>query len=256
LTAYQLKDGNKSFEVNLMSTNRIVLILLLLGGLTLLAIQNRAPEQILPLVFLGRQTPALPLGIWVGLAIAFGIVTSLLLQSLGYLANFSPTRPPEATVPKSPHPQPRRQPTVVERETRYSEESASDWENSRPTSNKEVWDEEWEIDNQPAATNRESPKTTPSKSERGAKSYEAKQEPTTSNQSGSVYSYGYREPSSSGAGKSESVYDADYRVIVPPYQQPTPTIVEDDWQPKAKEDEDWGFDEDEFDDRGNAPRSR
>ena len=70
-----------------MSTNRIVLILLLLGGLTLLAIQNRAPEQILPLVFLGRQTPALPVGIWVGLAIAFGIVTSLLLQSLGYLDN-------------------------------------------------------------------------------------------------------------------------------------------------------------------------
>jgi len=238
-----------------MSTNRIVLILLLLGGLTLLAIQNRAPEQILPLVFLGRQTPALPLGIWVGLAIAFGIVTSLLLQSLGYLANFSPSRPPEATVPKSPRPQPRRQPPVVERETRYSEEPTSDWESSRPTSNKEVWDEEWEIDNQPAATNRESSKPTPQKSERGAKPYEAQQEPTTSNQSGSVYSYGYREPSDSGVGKSESVYDADYRVIVPPYQQPTPTIAEDDWQPKAKEDEDWGFDEDEFDERGNAPRS-
>ncbi len=240
-----------------MSTNRIVLILLLLGGLTLLAIQNRAPEQILPLVFLGRQTPALPVGIWVGLAIAFGIVTSLLLQSLGYLANYSPSRPPEATIPKSPRPQPRRQPPVVERETRYSAESASDWESSHPPSNKEVWDEEWEIDNQPPATNKESPKTPP-KSERGAKPYEVKQEPTTSNQSGSVYSYGYREPSSSGVGKSESVYDADYRVIVPPYQQPTPTIVEDDWQPKAKEDEDWGFDEDELDedDGGNAPRLR
>lgn len=238
-----------------MSTNRIVLILLLLGGLTLLAIQNRAPEQILPLVFLGRQTPALPLGIWVGLAIAFGIITSLLLQSLSYLANYAPSRPPAATVPKSPRPQPRRQPPVGERETRSSQEPTSDWENSRPTSNQEVWDEEWEIDNQPAAINRESPKTPP-KSERGAKPYEAKQEPTTSNQSGSVYSYGYREPSDSRPGKSESIYDADYRVIVPPYQQPNPTIAEDDWQPKTKDDEDWGFDEEEFDDRGNTPRSR
>ena len=46
-------------------------------------------------------------------------------------------------------------------------------------------------------------------------------------------------------GKSESVYDADYRVITPPYQG---THI-------AKDEEDWGFEDDEeFEDKGDSPK--
>lgn len=46
--------------------------------------------------------------------------------------------------------------------------------------------------------------------------FEAEQSPKSESWSGSVYSYGYREPENTGVGKTESIYDADFRVIVPP----------------------------------------
>jgi hypothetical protein len=75
-----------------------------------------------------------------------------------------------------------------------------------------------------------------------------KQEPKTGSQSGSVYSYGYREQSNSGVGKADAVYDANYRVITPPYQKPV----------EPEEDDDWGFEDDEdFNDESqNQPRRR
>jgi uncharacterized integral membrane protein len=48
--------------------------------------------------------------------------------------------------------------------------------------------------------------------------YEVQQTPKTSYRSGSIYSYSYRDSGDSGVGKTESVYDADYRVIILPYQ--------------------------------------
>ncbi len=55
--------------------------------------------------------------------------------------------------------------------------------------------------------------------------YEVEQKPKRESWSGSVYSYGYREGGDTGVGKSESVYDADYRVITPP---PAKTEIQDD----------------------------
>jgi hypothetical protein len=78
-------------------------------------------------------------------------------------------------------------------------------------------------------------------------SYEVNQEPKTASKSGSVYSYSYREPSESGVGKTEAVYDANYRVITPPYQKP----------PEPEDDDDWGFEDDEeFDDESESKRRR
>jgi uncharacterized integral membrane protein len=48
--------------------------------------------------------------------------------------------------------------------------------------------------------------------------YEVQQTPKSSYRSGSIYSYSYRDSGDSSVGKTESVYDADYRVIIPPYQ--------------------------------------
>ncbi|WP_019487302.1 MULTISPECIES: hypothetical protein [Kamptonema] len=106
--------------------------------------------------------------------------------------------------------------------------------------------------------------------------YESPQEPKTQSWSGSVYSYGYREPRNTGVGKTESVYDADFRLITPPYTPPpytppsytppsytppyTPPSQSDDWEESTNndDDEDWGLGEDdEFgDDRSLDLRKR
>jgi len=79
--------------------------------------------------------------------------------------------------------------------------------------------------------------------------YEAKQEPKSQSWAGSVYSYGYRDPNQSGVGQTESVYDADYRVIVPPQEAiPKPADGAPN-NPSAETEDDWGLDEDdEFED--------
>jgi uncharacterized integral membrane protein len=46
--------------------------------------------------------------------------------------------------------------------------------------------------------------------------YEIPQEPVNKYQAGSIYSYSYRSSENTGVGKTESVNDAEYRVIVPP----------------------------------------
>jgi hypothetical protein len=76
--------------------------------------------------------------------------------------------------------------------------------------------------------------------------YEAKQEPKSQSWTGSVYSYGYRDPSKSGVGQTESVYDADYRVIVPPQEAAIPQTGGGEVAKNNSEDEDdWGLDEDD-----------
>jgi len=90
------------------------------------------------------------------------------------------------------------------------------------------------------------------------RNYEANTPPKRSSRSGSSYSYSYREPQDSPversggertepAKKSEPVVDADYRVIVPPYNPldelipppPPPPIEEnaDDWFEDGTSDE-------------------
>jgi uncharacterized integral membrane protein len=51
--------------------------------------------------------------------------------------------------------------------------------------------------------------------------FEADQSPKSESWSGSVYSYGYRDPENTGVGKTESIYDAEFRVIVPPPPETT-----------------------------------
>lgn len=219
---------------------RIVLLVSVVGGLTLFALSNLSP--VLPLVFLGMQTPALPLAIWVGGAIAAGAITSFFLRLLNALPSSYSTQervtprdiPPRSRSFERESPEPQRfyTPPPPEAPTnRY----ASDWEEQN--------DENWDFEEEPATSTSnqrefERDRTTaPPPSDRT--SYEVKQEPKTASQSGSVYSYSYREPTESGVGKTEAVYDANYRVITPPYQPPTqPEVNEED-------DDDWGFEDDE-----------
>lgn len=218
---------------------RIILLLVILGGLTLLLVQNWSP--VLPLVFLGVATPALPLAVWILFSLAAGASTSLAIASLLQLTTFlsQPKSSSQRQVPPPPRTQapPKQAPytttSTVPPKTAPppSDPVVDDWQES----GNEDWDFE-EEDNQ----------SPPQDRVQDSRSYEKSSEPKSSSQTGSVYSYSYREPSDSGVGRTESVYDADYRVLTPPYREPEKV--------QEQEEEDWGFDDDEFEDEDDAPK--
>lgn len=245
---------------------RLFLLLVVLGGLTLLLLQNWSP--VLPLVFLGLQTQALPLAVWILLSIAAGASTSLFITSLFKVANLFSRLPSNKSKKVAASPRPRPPRTNTQRsEPIYTSpttsrpspppvsipsDAADDW-GSNSTSN-----DDWgfEEDTQKARNDnfaddvRDSRSyevgSEPKDNVQDSRSYEVSSEPKNSDaaggslgdhRTGSVYSYSYREAKNSGVGKTESVYDADYRVITPPNRQP-----DDD------DDDDWGFEDDDDDD--------
>lgn len=78
---------------------RFLLLLGIAAGLILFALSNWANP--LPLVFLGRTTPALPLAVWVLSAIAAGIVTHVVISTLFRLAGFAAAREVRAQLRRS-----------------------------------------------------------------------------------------------------------------------------------------------------------
>ncbi|MBE9226653.1 LapA family protein [Phormidium sp. LEGE 05292] len=245
---------------------RIVLLLMALGGLTVFALQNSIS---LRLVFLGIKTQALPLGFWILAAVVAGVLTALvvawlleIINSWGNAKLLSRIRQLEAE--KGSY-QGQSRESAASTSNSYSYSAASSYAsaaNTSPTDSRS--NEEWEEEDEEEDSNYDSSDSNVA-SDVSDRNYEAKQEPTTSYRSGSVYSYGYKNPSDSAVGRTESVYDAEYRVITPPYR-PLDTEEEDKTpepsstnQQNNDDDEDWGFDDDEdwdFDDKDKNPRSR
>jgi len=245
---------------------RIVLLVVVGGGLALFAVSNLSP--VLPLVFLGTKTLALPLAAWIGMAIAAGASTSFFLQLLSYLQKGYSTQsleqPDEVprrrstfrrAPPENPDPEPRTQytPPPPPPPGMPTSSVASDWE--QPSK------QDWDFREEPTAPTSKvedignwqgESSASPSRDAppRDGTNYEAPQEPRTRFQSGSTYSYSYRDSNEkeSGVGKPDVVYDANYRVIMPPYQKP----------PEPSDDEeDWGFEDDEdFDDEVGSKSGR
>ena len=240
---------------------RLFLLLVVLGGLTLLLLQNWSP--VLPLVFLGLQTQALPLAVWILLSIATGAITSLFITSLFKVANLFSRLPSNKSKKVAASPRPRPPRTSTQRsEPIYTSpttsrpspppvsipsDAADDW-SSNPSSNDDWgFEEDTEKRRNDNFVDDVNPRSYEVSSEpqvnvKDSRSYEVSSEPKSSERTGSVYSYSYRESSNSGVGKTESVYDADYRVITPPYRQPD-TVDDDD---------DWGFDDDVEDSDRNS----
>ncbi|MBW4519331.1 MAG: hypothetical protein KME16_06465 [Scytolyngbya sp. HA4215-MV1] len=234
-----------------MSLVRLLLLFGIGGGLVAFCVQNQQP--VVSLVFLNMRTLPLPLALWVLVAIVAGIATTVLVNGLLGIATLAgnqkryrrprPLRQPVTErvsyasapqresdpvaerVPQPPsatRPNDRRDsyPDSATEELDDWDDMADDWFEDEPSDRRrdEVWEEaEAEEEALPVDRPRPQPpvRETPT---RDRSSYEAKQEPKSSSRSGSVYSYSYREPGSTGVGKTESVVDADYRVIVPPYR--------------------------------------
>lgn len=235
-----------------MAVIRLILLVAILGALTLLLVQNWSP--VLSIVFLGIRTQPLPLAMWVLLSTLAGAFTSLLISILWKLSNYF-GRQQRQTPLKSAARSPRTTATSREEPTRQSYRPSPTASQTESTSNNafDDWEtndndnDDWGFDEQPTPPPPSTDKTPPKK-EVEPPNYERQQEPISGSQSGSVYSYSYREPKNTAVGKSESVYDADYRVIIPPYQPPTTNQVDND-------DDDWEFfEDDDFEDDDNSPR--
>ncbi len=114
----------------------------------------------------------------------------------------------------------------------------------------EAW-EDWEVYERSARRRTEEPVDRPRKTD-----FEAPQNPTTRTQSGSVYSYGYGrsedEPDQTRPPRQQNVYDAEYRVITPPYR-PEPEDAVPEPPKRDANDDDWDFDEDWETDRPRNP---
>ncbi|WGV24131.1 LapA family protein [Halotia branconii] len=234
-----------------MAVIRLILLVAVLGVLTLLLVQNWSP--VLSLVFLGMRTQPLPLAMWILFSTAIGAFTSFLISTLFKLSNYfrgqqrqtplkSPTASPraESSRRQEPTPPPSNPPPRGSRTEYATSEEFDDWETNNNTN------DDWDLDEQPAEAPTPNPKTQPFQD---SQTYERQQEPKSGSQSGSVYSYSYREPKNTAAGKTESVYDADYRVIIPPYQPPANN------QADNSDDDDWEFfEDDDFEDDNKRPR--
>lgn len=228
-----------------MPFTRLLLLLIVLIGLSVFAWQNWSLP--LTVVFLGMHSQALPLSAWILMAIAVGALTSGVLQLLGYLSKRSLiARIRQLEAGDFP-------PTDEERQDPQTTDSRVD-------NSSDDWDDEEELGSTSAQDWEESEQrsTSASSSEnvsQNTANYEARQEPTSSSRAGSVYSYSYKKPSDSGVGKTEVIYDVNYRVINPPSQEPVDKENLDDWESKNADDEDWGFDDDEFEDEDRRDRS-
>ncbi|NEQ10605.1 MAG: LapA family protein [Moorea sp. SIO4E2] len=213
--------------------------------MALFVVDNWLP--VLPLVFLGMKTPPLPLALWIVGAVGAGVLTSISLRLPNYLAwrySRRNSEPPdneplfsEYSRRESNQTQTRQHKT---RERSASKETSkddpvSDWEES---SSKD-WDFDKDQDSDRVSSGRQGVKqdSTSHTTIADPTSYDLSKELESSDQSDSVYSYSYRKPGNSGVGKSETVYDAKFRVINPPYK----TVAK---QPEEDE-EDWGFEDDE-----------
>ena len=254
---------------------RVLLLLVVFGGLGIFAWQNASP--VLPVVFLGTQSLALPLSVLMLGAVAAGVLTSFAIAALYQLSNYLferelltrrhvplPQIPRDymPQTPREPVPQPpRRQPepapqanTVLQNNwgtptasatagiseepinRRAGVEEPDDYD--APAEDDDEFYEDWE-ENEQAAN--------PSAGERDlgrdSTTYEVPQEPKTVSRYGSTYSIGYRESAEPGVGKTESVYDADYRVInAPSSGEPAPR--QDEGSKKQNQEDDGGWDND------------
>jgi hypothetical protein len=205
-----------------MAVIRLIILVTTILGLIIILVQNLSPS--LPLVFLGMRTQSLPLALWILLSITAGICTSLIItRLLKFAIDLSSQEQP--SIPKSiPTPPRVRQnpspPSSPPPPVNQFDDEFDDWDTN---GNQENWDDE--ENSQPAPNI-----------------------PSANSRTSSVYSYSSQEPKNTAVGKTEAIYDADYRVIIPPSQK--------SGENQATDDDDWDFfEDDEFeDDPENKPQ--
>lgn len=253
---------------------RLVLLLAIAGALVIFTWSNLQP---LALTFLGIQTPAFPLALWVLMAIAAGIVTTLAVGVLFSLSSYATMREARAQFrqaaqrsgfgefsregfqTKSPFSPGTKQTSSRSTGSKAAQSAAADdsawrdWEGyeqsgdrkqtskSPATSNE---DDDWNLDSS-GDWEEESPNPVDRHKADQTSSKRDAQQPKSSSRSDSTYSYGTKDPGTTGVGKQEKVVDAEYRVIIPPYTPsaytppPPPPPPPSKPTPEAENADDW-----------------
>lgn len=252
---------------------RSLLFLSLLAILGLFIVQNLG--TVLSLVIFGVKTPALPLGIWVLMALILGFISSLCLQLPNAFITsaprperlrdfssedeeFEPETPMGRSTRQQSHPQSNSQSNYQQSNSQKSNYQSNYKENptySPPeiSQNLSDWDIDYNDDWQDSTPDpeprdsrvdsrfdpREDVRATPTQDSRPETRSEPRPLPNSSPESRppSTYAYGKGDERNSGVGMTEAVYDANYRVINAPFSPP-PAVAK-------KQEEDWGLEEED-----------
>lgn len=188
---------------------------LFLVALILVAVVGQNFSPALPLVLLGIRTIALPVGVWVALAIALGIATAGVISCL--FPRSRPLRPDRSRQATVPPPSPPRDPERVREatanpvspQTAYAPPSRpleddleveyasvqpspfADTTHASQSSDEEIWDEEeWELEAEPTNGTVKPPES----EEEKRRVVEIRKDPISSDRQGTIYSYTYRSP--------------------------------------------------------------
>lgn len=249
-----------------MSVNRLILLVVVLGGLILFIAQNWSVLPPLPLVFLGIQTQPLPLSVWILMSTVAGAISYELVGSLLRLPNF---RERQETFKSSTTPKTKTS-TYTDSQRYSSAQTGSRTERSSSpppksaTKNKtqeyddyDDWGNAGDVDDWDFEDEREEASSSYRETEvRDANTPRSNRATKSTYDSDSTYSYNSREPQNSGVGKTESIYDADYRVIASPYQSssyqsPSANQVDEE----EDEYDEWDFlEDDDFEVEDKRPR--
>lgn len=192
-------------------------------------LQNASP--VIPLVILGSKTIALPVALWLILAVVVGFLSSILLQFLLGLYSSGKKRPQEWDEEEEAFDFSE---TQTDRSERFQDYNRSNSENSPQNEPRETFsdvdeedwesppkrdswtdpDDDWNIEEPPPVETQFRTETT------NDRVYEVRKAPEKTTTEGSVYSYRYREATTDDNFEEESsspkIYDANYRVIRPP----------------------------------------
>lgn len=270
---------------------RVALLLLIAGGLTIFALQNLSPIAlvILGARTLALPLAAWVLGAMAAGALTTLVLSGFFSLSRSGAAErrFTNARATESAGTRSPWSSgPKRDSASRPKNTAgfsaagSSRRASDDWEtsaqddwddwgsgqetaqprsasapNASRTEVRDTTDEDWanwEGYEETGPRDRERRDSTYSSQPRRTE-FESRQTPKSTQQSGSVYSYSYRDPQDTPSGrKTNEVYDAEYRVIIPPYTptpEPSSPPPPSSSQPSSKPvtdttaDDDWDLDD-------------
>ena len=216
-----------------MATNRLIIILAITFILTILSLQNWLPA--LPLVFLGLKTQPLPLGIWILLSLSAGIFTSWLIGTLNKFSNYLISKK------SSPY---NRDARHEKKSTDVSFKTKTAGRTIKEASSPKRFEDEYDWDFKGSSI-RQRAKDHFAENRKEYRNEENLPSSNSVNHSNSSYSYAPGEVRNIDSEKKESIYDADYRVIIPPHKPQTNMPLAN------KNEDDWSFLEEEEDGPGN-----
>ena len=259
---------------------RLIFFVAVISGVAIFTLSNMQP---LVLTFLGFNIPGFPLSFWILGAIAAGMLTHAVISSLLHLTTYATARSVRTQLrpqqrrgfsfdsreqtesdgakaataasgdsvwrdwggyeqaTRKPHPEPVDQAAAP---VSSSPRAEDDWE--MPLN------DDWEVSSGEfrgvASPRNTYPPNQPIDrsyaNTRDRTDFERPQEPKRASQSGSVYSYSYREPSAAPSPESkppeqDKVVDADYRVLIPPYNPPISNYTPPPPPPEPENADDW-----------------